>query len=488
MERKFEYWIYRAVALVLFVYVLLRAKFIPMTVDEVSTCISHVPRNILDILFYQKEAVPNNHVLNTLGIKTLKWFFGMYHLTARIPALIGAVLFLTAAIALANRSAQWWMRAFTFAILFCNPFMVEFFALARGYGLAVGIMLLAIWKAVAYLTDRKASDLGYASLLSVLAVEANFTLLNWFVPFVFFLGIAVYQKSDRPFLRAAWPVFGATALAGILCYLPITRMRATDQFQFWASSSFFKDTMVPLIKSSIHRHPYLGDQTVEILAWMIMAFSVAAWIIGLIRWQRNKGKLDVTILFSGIYAGTVVFNLLQNYLFKTPFLDARTSIFLYPLLALQCIAVAEWIYVKWSRWSLCFILPLGLFALANFNNNRNLKDATEWWFDKGTFELLDYLKATYEAEGRNEPFTIDSYWVNYNSLDFHINESTPHYDKYVRLTHWHPRRPYQSDTEFYYTQERDEIDAIINTYDIVVRIPDGPVLLRKKRVVDPPAQ
>ena len=489
MKINIELWVYRVLGLAFVVYLILRAKLIPMTVDEVSTCLSHVPRSLLDIVFYQNDPVPNNHVLNTLGIKILSWFFGMYHVTARVPALVGGVLFLTAAVAFTQWNNRWWMRAFTFVILLCNPFVVEFFALARGYGLAVGIMLLAVWQAVAYLKAPKPQRIINAALLAFLAVEANFTLLNWFVPFVFFLLILVYQQEKSAFLRSAWPIFSAILLTGGFAYWPITRMRATDQFQFWGSSSFFKDTMVPLLKSSTHRHPYLGADTVEIFAWMIIAFSLVVWALALLRWVKNKGQLDAIVLLSGIYAGTILFNFAQGILFKTPFLDARTSIFLYPLLALQLIATANWLQSKWNYWALCLVIPIGLFGIANFNNNRNLNSTTEWWFDKGTFAVLEYMKETYEAEGKHTPYSIDSYWVNYNSLDFHTKHSTPHYDKYALLPDWHPRRTFPEDTEFYYTEERAEIDAIITRYDIVLRIPEsGLVLLRKKRDAVPPNQ
>jgi hypothetical protein len=135
------------------------------------------------------------------------------------------------------------------------------------------------------------------------------------------------------------------------------------------------------------------------------------------------------------------------------------------------------------------VIPIGLFGIANFNNNRNLNSTTEWWFDKGTFAVLEYMKETYEAEGKHTPYSIDSYWVNYNSLDFHTKHSTPHYDKYALLPDWHPRRTFPEDTEFYYTEERAEIDAIITRYDIVLRIPEsGLVLLRKKRDAVSPNQ
>ena len=481
MKSNLELWVYRAVGAVFLIYIILRAKFIPMTVDEVSTCISHVPRKIVDILFYQTDAVPNNHILNTLGIKLLTWFFGFYHFTVRIPAMVGGLLYMMAVLAFSKQYKEVWMRAFVLILLFGNPFVLEFFSLARGYGLAVGIMLLAMWKAVSYFHEKQDRDLLYACLLAVLAVEANFTLLNWFVPFLFLLAIVVYQVSSRSFIRAVWPVVTALIVLACLAYYPITRMRATDQFQFWGSASFFQDTMLPFLFKSTLRHPYLGKNTGENLAWLIIVFSVIAWIVALVRWYRNQWKLDTIVLLSGIYAGTVVFNLMQSFLFKTPFLDARTSIFFYPLFALQLCAIAACIQIRWKAWALCMVLPLSIFTLVNFRNCCNLNTATEWWFDKGTFKVLEFLKATYEAEGKKVPYSLESNWLNYNSLDFHTKHSTPHYEKYALLPEWHPRRTFQGETEFYYTEEREEIDALVATYDIVFRVhQSGLVLLRKK--------
>lgn len=481
MQQKIEQWSYWAVGSLLLIYMVLRARLIPMTVDEVTTVINHVPRSIPDILFYSTDAVPNNHIINTLFIKLLVWFFGVFHFTVRIPALSGGVLFILTATAFACKGANAWLRALAFIMLVGNPFVLEFFSLARGYGLAVGIMLAAIYQAVQYFENQKYTHLVAAAWLGALAVETNFTVLNWYVPFLFLLLWGAAQDRSHARIRSLAPILAAGIVIALLAYLPIVRMRASDQFQFWGMSSFYKDTLSALLRSSVHGKAYFGRHTTDWLCVIYIGFTLVSLLLGIWKWRENKWRLNTPILLAGMCGAAVLFNLTQGFLFKTPYLDARTSIFFYPLFALQIITLARWTYEMRPYAALLLVLPWSIYTVANFNNCRNLVSSYEWWFDVGTFKTLDYFKDLYKAENRSTPFQLDTNWLPYNSFDFHINLSTPHYDKYVQLAPWHGQHAYPEHTEFYYTDNPDEIAKLQEHYDIVFRVPDSALLLFRKK-------
>lgn len=485
-KQKLEDGILKGIALGIWIYVVLRARLIPITIDEVSTCINHLPRTFWEILTYAGDATPNNHILNTLSIKGLVWLFGMNHFVVRIPVLVGGFLYLWAGLKLTRRLPGFWFQLCAFVLLVANPYMLEFFALARGYGLAIGMMMMAIWQAVSYMDTRKTGALAKGLLFAFLAVAANFTLLNFFVPFVFFFSVIVYQYSENRFWRVSWLLPVAVVLTGLFCYLPVTRMRATDQFQFWHANGFFKDTLLPLISSSTIRYEYFGGKTVEYLVGLAATFALSAWIIAIIQLIRAKGKMDTTIFLSALFAGTVVVNLLNVLILNTPFLDSRTSLFFYPLFALQLSVVAQWLQQRWGRRVYLYLAPICLFALFNTGRAINFNNAYEWWFDGGTFQVLDYFKETYEKEHPDKPYTLDSKWVMLNTLSFHIEHSTPHYEQYIKLAGWHGHREYPRDTEFFYTDSSEDVDALISTYDVVLRVPKcSLILMRKKNDLQP---
>jgi len=267
-----------------------------------------------------------------------------------------------------------------------------------------------------------------------------------------------------------------------LCYTPITAMRATNQFVFWGNNGFYKETLLELVRTATRNTDLLGPDTRYIVAWSVITISVAGWITALVRWWKNKFQFDLTILVSGIFAGTFLVNMLQYYLFATPFLNARTALFYYPLFALQLGAVILWIWEKWRYAALVVVVPVVLFLGANFNRCANLSNAYEWWFDAGTFTTIDFLQKTHKAENQTTPFTLDTNWPNFNSFMYHLQWSTPHYEEVIQLGKWHPGRVYPQDTEFYYTDSDDEVRQLDSTYAVVMVIPDtGLRLLRKRK-------
>lgn len=472
----------RSVLFAFLLYIVLRARLIPITIDEVSTVLNHVPRSVMDIITYKNDATPNNHVLNTLLIKAFSWILGDYHVVVRIPAMLGGAIYGWVAYRLARMHSAAGIRWFVFLMLMGNPFVLEFFSLARGYSLGAGLMLAAIYMAVLYDSTRKVRDLAGSILLAMLAVESNFTLLNFFVPFVFLLLWWRWSNQRIGFWPALLLVAGGTGILGALCYLPIMGMRSTDQFHFWGASGFFTETVIPLVKSSIRNGGVLGAETVLPVAWAVVVFSIGAWITGIVYWIRQKGIMDAKIWITGLFFGTVLFNLLQFYIFATPFLNARTALFFYPLFALQMAVVAQWKWDRWGKWTLAYILPVLLLTGINFKECVNLSNSYEWWFDSGTLKVLGYLQKQYTDENRTEPFTLDARWELINSVMYHTNHSTPHFERFVKFPGWHGDRPYLKDTEFYYTSAREEVIALESEYEVVMEIPGAITwLLRKKR-------
>jgi len=443
-------------------YVIARAWLLPMTHDEVSTCANHVPRLVVDMVTYQREAVPNNHVLNTLAVKTFAGMFGMGHFVARLPALIGALLFVIAAVRISNRmSAAAPVRWFALIMLLGNPFVAEFMSLCRGYGLAAGLMLFAIERAWHYLENGQKSTLTWAMVLGLLAVEANFTLLNFYMPFTLLLTAAVWQRSSgfRDWLPQVKPVWVVTLILAILCVPPMLKMRADGELKFWSEVSFFQDTIVELMRSSTHSHPLLGDNTKVVLAWLVCLFSIGGWIMTLIRLGRGKWNFaaqprEFAVL---IFLGAFIVNMLQAILLNIPFLNARTAVFYYPLFALQLGAVAAWLWERWSVRSWAYMAPILLFALINNVRCLNLRESYEWWYDAHTFDVIEYLRALQVKENHPVPFGLDCSPVLVNSFMFHSEHNTHHCKEALDFVGWHGRRKPEPGKEFFFTMEGDEI-------------------------------
>lgn len=488
MQFKTERTFFIIIAVLFALYVLVRAWWLPITHDEGATCLNHVPRRLLDTLFFQKEANPNNHILNTLGIKIFEGIFGWHPLVVRLPALIGGGCYLAASVYFARRVSKVpWIRVFGLALLLGNPFMTEFFSLARGYGLGIGLMSLAIWQSWRFFDTGLRPYFSRAAVWAGLAVYANFTLLIFYAPFTALLVYAAWSQHRR--WRGFWEVahkgVKITAVFLALMATPLLRLSKDSEIIIWNRLPSFISTVEQLVQSAVRNKPYLGAQTVHILAIAVIVGVVAGWVLTLIRWWQRRGSAlsDPGIVSGLLLAGAVVTNFAQVWLTHTPFLQSRLSLFYYPLMALLLLWVAEWLRERFGVFAGIYMVPLAFFILMNNVRCLNFINTYEWWYDGGTVQVLDYLSRLHEKEKPAEPFQLDVHWAAQNSFGVHIRLLDPRYESCVKLPPWHPNQPPRRDGayEFYYAISPEEAKDILDVYDIVYRVPESSSLLLRKR-------
>jgi hypothetical protein len=474
-------WLALALCGAVGVYAILRACMIPVTVDEAATCMNSVPRPFLDVLTYRADPVPNNHILNTLGIQLSTMLFGMNTWSVRVPALLGGLLYLMAAWGISRQvSGAWQLQLWTLVLLLANLYVVEFFALARGYGLACGLMLGAIWQAWIFFESGHQRAWAAALALAGLSVLANFALLNFFAPFVallvVFALIARWIRADSPYV-ATWmqarsvplvrtvglAVLGVAATAG-LCYLPLKAILGTDQLVFWKGTTFWNGLVISALEGMIHRH-IEGEDWVYYLRptlVVVVTLAVTGWLLWLYRMLRARRQPPVAHTFvTVLFGGVLVTHFLQVFLLDAPYLDKRTSLFLYPLLALHLavLFVGWWSYHRASARVVMAVLAV-LIGL-NWYRTANLRCSHEWYFDEHTFKVLDALKVLHQQEQRTTPWTLQLDGSMLNSFIFHTKHSDwPDYRAVVAPIPWHGAERPKGDTDFYVSTNGDELPVL----------------------------
>jgi hypothetical protein len=487
MNRNTETLLYAVLAAALGAYTLLRAWLLPVTVDESTTVFNHVPRIVVDTLTFHSEANPNNHILNTLAIKILTGTFGWHPVVVRLPVLMGAGLYFWAAVQLSRRMSEAvGVRFFILVLLLGNPFQLEFFSLARGYGLAAGLMLAALWQAWRYLEANQGDYLRNAFILAGLAVYANFTMLVFFAPFCALLLLSAWQSSSSlsDFWQKNRPALTALAIFAVLWAVPLRQLSRHPEILHWNElGSLFKSVELS-VKAALMGNAYLGDGTVRIFTWLAATFAAGMMAVAAVRWRRQGWRFvaDPRLFIAAMLPGVLATNILQVYLTKTPYLEPRMATFYWSVFALQLGVAAAWLWQRRGRRAWIFMAPVWLFTVLNLSRSVNLTKSAEWWFDRDTYLVLDYLKKAYIAEGRKEAFTLDAHHVMLNSLMFHLERDPRGYDRYAKLVPWHGLRPPARDNDFYYAISREEVKEIMGDYEVVQQPTEySCLLLRKKK-------
>lgn len=339
-------WALRAAAAFAFLWSVFRAVHQAVTLDEADTYLWFGGGQGAEFIWYP---FPNNHVLNSLLIWLFTHVFGLSVLTLRLPALLGGALYIAAAYflcrALTDRPA---LQLATFVCLVYNPFILDFFAAARGYSMANAFLLTALAIPIWQERTRRWSVARSAALASVaagLSFAANFSFA--FADAAAILAIAAWafcRRGAEPMLRiAAGCVLPALAVGGGLCGYPVAHY---PRNALWYGATSFSQMTRSLMDASLYRiYSPLGD--LEAVRHFGRLLLVALPVLGAARlaagaisreWGRNLPAL-IAAAASGILALTLAAHYALFRLARVPLPMTRTAIFLLPLCTILLAAI-----------------------------------------------------------------------------------------------------------------------------------------------------
>jgi 4-amino-4-deoxy-L-arabinose transferase-like glycosyltransferase len=169
-----------AVLLFAFGLAVYRAKVLTITHDEALTYEWFLDQGVSHVLNYN----PANHVLQTLLAKPIVKIFGVSEFNLRLPSLIGAAIYFVATFFLCRTLfCDGAGLLFSVTMLSLNPLIMDYMAAARGYGLGLAGLSVAMY-ILARLVERGKFDredkewrwgCGIASVSLALSVAAHLT-------------------------------------------------------------------------------------------------------------------------------------------------------------------------------------------------------------------------------------------------------------------------------------------------------------------------
>lgn len=396
----------------IFSYTLIKALSLSVTYDE-AYCYQKFARN--GMFYGESTSAVNIQLLNNfLTILTSK-IFGPEEFFLRIPNLIAHIFFLVYSAKLLKSSLDIRLVIPCFLLLNLNPYMLDFFSLARQYGLSFGMMITSIYYLHRYNLNR--DRIKYASLsmlFGALAVFASIVQLNFFMTLIaaiVFLNIVEARKQNagkkNGFLlflkRSIFP--GIIFVLVLLVIIPSAiGMKESKQLFFGTNNGFLEDTLGSVIGGTLYGQ-YNGIPLLQTLAFGFIFCLLTGTTLFLV-YRFYKRELNKETFFIGallwFLCGSALSTILQFHLLGTLLLLNRTAIFFIILFNLILIFSAnEWIK-KWRTSVFVFILTLsGLFTL-HFFNSIDRKKVFEWEGDADTKMMLADLEKIRNETGKSE--------------------------------------------------------------------------------------
>ena len=415
-------------------YVGLRASSVPFSYDEAYTYLHFVGAPLGTILFGGSHPSANNHTLNSLLMTLSASVFGSSELALRLPNLVAFVAYAGAAWRLARRFSRVVPAVAALVLLLLNPFLLEIFSLARGYGLALAAVL---WSLVALAASRERGipdrillrRQTQALVLGGLSVFANLAFLNVFLPLAAVVVAARWRRGSRgngdsPFGALGGPA-AVVAVVALYAGPAIWRLRGAHELYYGGMQGFWSDTVGSLVRCSLYLRPYGPALFPFLVAGVAAVLAVAFWIAyGMLR--DSEGSNRTTDLLVDLLAVLVLGALacvLEHVLFRTPFPINRTAVWMLPLFLL--LAAAE-IDVGASSGGRLLRAAAGLLAggavvacAAHLALSANTRFAILQYHDADTKQMLTDLASLRRPDGAPGRVSLRASWELIPSIEYY---------------------------------------------------------------------
>lgn len=379
-------WFYILIALLGCALVAYRSVVLDITNDEaysfklVDDLLDHfsTSRNLM-------AGTANTHWLNSFFLFIENFIFGSANWQLRLHSIAA---WLVSAYALfhifyqKDKPLRVWLP---FVLVLCNPYLIDFYSLARGYALQMALELLACY----YLLAEPGKRPTRLYFILALAVWANYTSLYLLVAIgcidILSSGWRVLTKTS--FYVDRWPVglVMAWALPNIIFIKYFT-----GDLEEGLRRGFLRDTIGVFL-----------DRTIPTLEYIpLVALSVLWPMLLLLFFLRNRKRMDAgwKILFQVVFfmVALIHFNF---YVLHIPFPFGRTSIFfLIPFLLLTAYALTD-LFTHRARILAVMMLLLVILGTGYISYTmHSVYRTVEWWKQQGMQVCLEDL---HRQEGEN---------------------------------------------------------------------------------------
>ena len=449
--------------LLVFVYVVLRAMYVPTFHDEAATFFHYIVSE--KFLPYQAHWDANNHILNsTLGFFCYK-FFGSEQIWIRLPNVLSFLVYGFFAVRITEELKSGLLRWLTLIAILTAVFPLEFFSLARGYAMSLAFLLGAVYHGAQYLRTTKLKHQLMLWFWMWLAVTASLTLINTYIILLGLSFLVLFRVESKRWLHfLIWLVFGFSFFAAAAYYG--FELKERGLLYTGLDDGFIEVTVASLVRYQLQ----IESGFLSMLMTAIGGFSAFAllMVFALKRLQWSAVRLTAFLLLFNAIA-----SILLNLIFGMNFPENRVGMYYIPLFLITFSgALDQWNRtnknVKWAGLSLLFF-PIHL------ANHLNLETTVLWskWHGSDDIynEVVKYQRTQDETLMVSGEYLNELGWAFYNfqnDAELQLLQRDPVPDTLADLLIARP----------------EDFDFASVPYDTMyVDVANGIYLLRRKRAI-----
>ncbi|HTL81850.1 MAG TPA: glycosyltransferase family 39 protein [Bacteroidia bacterium] len=351
---------------------ILRAKNISLTWDESYTFFEFVRSPHWLPQDYNYMAA-NDHLLNTWLMKVSVFLFGEGEFALRLPNVIAGIIFLISLLSFLGKILrEQWAVILSFLIIAFNPYLVDFFTIARGYGIALACMMIALNCSVDFIKQQQWNKLFRAQFFFILSTLAVITFIHVFIgAMIFFFFFVIVRIPRQRLWRNMLSLFCIPFLFALLIIPYLIRLKSAGAFFLGQE-----------IKNPLLLFGSLADATVystgimhiipSLLGKLLLTVPLLAIVIVLLGKQKSDpgifSFLSITAVFS------ILLPVLLHYTIGTNLITGRAAIFCLPVLLLLLIMFLA----NAGKIERGVLILLALLSVVNSSYRMNTRSYFDW--------------------------------------------------------------------------------------------------------------
>lgn len=244
-NKKFEIFAI-SISVMFIIFNVLRAKNTGITYDEAYTYRNYVFSNPFTVFSYifKPGTLANNHLLNSFFISFFQRLIPIYYneLLIRVPNLLFYIIYLIFAYKL---SCMYKHKYSCFGLFVFNYGVHEYFGLARGYGIACSLVLVAVYFLKLWINEKeKFKYLNFSYISLVLACYANTVSLIAFASvLVLSFIILLKNKLILKYMQKSIPYF-CIILPSTLLIIKYHFMISSDGLSLYGGTGNFYTNVI----------------------------------------------------------------------------------------------------------------------------------------------------------------------------------------------------------------------------------------------------
>jgi len=322
-EKKLAYSLF----LVLWIYLFLRAIYVPLLHDEIATFFHYVQSN--NYMPPKAHWDANNHLLNSMLTNWSYHFFGQSPLALRLPNVLSFGIYFFGAYGISSRLKSTPVRWGLLTCLLMSSYIFEYLGECRGYGISMSLLLLAIYFVLRLIETNRSKFVLLIGLTLFFASSANLTLLISSVlifAFVFlnFLFNDFRVSKKRFFIKLFYLTL--TGVPFLLLAKLSFKLKELGLLYYGSLKGFRTVTVTSLSERLFGTY----DLPIKILLIVFIVFILISFVIYLI---KEKKIFHAFSLFSFLVFGSIAMIFFLAKFLKVNFPEDRAAMYLFIYLA-----------------------------------------------------------------------------------------------------------------------------------------------------------